>query len=66
LTLGYVFVHRALTRYHVGTLIRKTWLGRHHYVHFRDEVTEEMEEASTAFLKVVIVWTCPGKPAVRG
>ena len=36
-----------------GTLIRKAWLGQHQYVHFTDEVTEEMEEGSMDFLKVV-------------
>ena len=44
-----------LSTHHVprGTLIRKAWLGQHQYVHFTDEVTEEMEEGSMDFLKLV-------------
>lgn len=34
-----------------GDSNHKTWLGRHHYAHFRDEVAEEMEEARMDFLK---------------
>lgn len=51
----------------MGTLTTKTWLGRHHYAHFRDEVAEEMGGSQDGLPKRVLVRTYPGKEAaVKG